>query len=48
MSANERMRLLIAEDEKNLGIVLRLTYHNISASPRRQFFNADAGFVGRF
>jgi len=33
---------------KNLGIVLRLTYHNISASPRRQFFNADAGFVGRF
>ena len=33
---------------KHVGIVLRLTYHNISADPRRQFFNADAGLVGRF
>ncbi|MGE5414186.1 MAG: outer membrane beta-barrel protein [Syntrophomonadaceae bacterium] len=33
---------------KNFGVVLRLTYHNISADPRRQFFNADAGLVGRF
>lgn len=33
---------------KNLAVVLRFTYHNVSASPRRQFFNADAGFVGRF
>ncbi len=33
---------------KNVGIVLRLTYHNIAAHPRRQFFNADAGLVGRF
>ena len=32
----------------HVGIVLRLTYHNISAAPRRQFFNADAGLVGRF
>ena len=32
---------------KHVGIVLRLTYHNISADPRRQFFNADAGLVGR-
>ncbi len=31
-----------------LSLVLRLTYHNISADPRRQFFNADAGFVARF
>ncbi len=33
---------------KNLGLVLRLTYHNIAAHPTRQFFNADAGLVGRF
>jgi hypothetical protein len=34
---------------KNFGIVLRFTYHNIMADPlRRQFFNADAGVVGRF
>ncbi len=33
---------------KHLEIVLRLTYHNISADPRRQFFNADAGLVARF
>ena len=33
---------------KHVGIVLRLTYHNISADHRRQFFNADAGLVGRF
>lgn len=33
---------------KPLSIVLRLTYHNISADPRRQFFNADAGLVARF
>ena len=33
---------------KNLGLVLRFAYHNISADPRRQFFNADAGFVAKF
>ena len=33
---------------KNFGIVLRLTYHYLFADPRRQFFNADAGIVGRF
>ncbi|HTY43096.1 MAG TPA: outer membrane beta-barrel protein [Thermoanaerobaculia bacterium] len=33
---------------KGFAIVLRLTYHNISSSPSRQFFNADAGLVGRF
>jgi hypothetical protein len=32
----------------HLAVVLRLTYHNISAAPRRQFFNAQAGLVGRF
>jgi hypothetical protein len=32
----------------NLSIVLRLTYHYITAHPTRQFFNADAGFVARF
>lgn len=33
----------------NFAVVLRLTYHNISADPtRRQFFNAELGFVGRF
>lgn len=33
---------------KNLSVVLRLAYHNVSAHPHRQFFNADAGFVARF
>ena len=33
---------------RNLGVVLRLTYHNIAAHPHRQFFNADAGLVARF
>ena len=33
---------------KNAYIVLRLTYHYIFADPRREFFNADAGFVARF
>jgi len=33
---------------KAVAIVLRLTYHNISSSPSRQFFNADAGLVARF
>jgi hypothetical protein len=34
---------------KNFGVVLRFTYHNVMADPlRRQFFNADAGLVGRF
>ena len=33
---------------KNLAVVLRFTYHNVSAHPHRQFFNADAGLVGRF
>ncbi|HKD18755.1 MAG TPA: outer membrane beta-barrel protein [Thermoanaerobaculia bacterium] len=33
---------------KNAGIVLRLTYHYLFATPRRQFFNAAAGLVGRF
>jgi hypothetical protein len=33
---------------KNFGIVGRLTYHNVSAHPHRQFVNADAGLVARF
>ncbi len=33
---------------KNLGLVLRFTYHNAATSPHRQFFNADAGLVARF
>jgi len=33
---------------QNLSVVLRFTYHNVAASPRRQFFNADAGLVARF
>lgn len=33
---------------KNASIVLRLTYHYLFADPRREFFNADAGFVARF
>ncbi len=32
----------------HLSIVLRITYHNVSAHPHRQFFNADAGFVAKF
>lgn len=30
------------------GIVLRLTYHNVSATPHRQFLNANTGVVIRF
>lgn len=33
---------------KNLAIVLRLTYHNISAHPHREFLNADGGLLVRF
>lgn len=33
---------------KNLAIVLRLTYHNFSAHPHREFLNADGGLVVRF
>ena len=33
---------------RKLSLVLRLTYHNITAHPHRQFLNADAGFVARF
>jgi Outer membrane protein beta-barrel domain len=33
---------------KQLGLVLRFTYHNVSAHPHRQFLNADAGVVFRF
>jgi hypothetical protein len=33
---------------KNVGIVLRLTYHNVAAHPHRQFVNADTGLVVRF
>jgi hypothetical protein len=33
---------------KNASIVLRFTYHNVSAHPHRQFFNAAAGVVGKF
>jgi hypothetical protein len=33
---------------KNFAIVLRITYHNIMASQRREFVNADAGFVAKF
>lgn len=33
---------------ERLSLVLRFTYHNISAHPHRQFINADAGFVARF
>lgn len=32
----------------NVGIVVRLTYHNVSAHPHRQFLNTDAGVVVRF
>ncbi len=33
---------------KNVALVIRLTYHNVSAHPHRQFFNADGGVVVRF
>ncbi len=33
---------------QRLSLVLRFTYHNISAHPHRQFINADGGFVTRF
>jgi hypothetical protein len=33
---------------KQVGLVLRLTYHNVSAHPHRQFVNADGGVVFRF
>ena len=33
---------------RNVGLVLRLTYHYLFATPRREFFNAEAGVVGRF
>jgi hypothetical protein len=33
---------------KNLSVVIRLTYHNLSAHPHRQFLNADGGVVYRF
>jgi hypothetical protein len=33
---------------KHVALVIRLTYHNISAHPHRQFVNANAGLVARF
>jgi outer membrane protein with beta-barrel domain len=33
---------------RNVGVDLRLTYHNISAHPHRQFVNADVGATWRF
>jgi hypothetical protein len=33
---------------RQLGLVLRFTYHNVSAHPHRQFVNADGGVVFRF
>ncbi|MEP6993586.1 MAG: outer membrane beta-barrel protein [Acidobacteriota bacterium] len=33
---------------KNFGVVARLTYHNVSAHPHRQFVNLDAGVLARF
>jgi hypothetical protein len=33
---------------KSAGIVLTLTYHNVSATPHRQFLNANTGAVIRF
>ena len=32
----------------HLGVVLRFTYHNVSAHPHRQFVTADGGAVFRF
>jgi hypothetical protein len=33
---------------KQVGLVLRFTYHNIAAHPHRQFIAADGGAVFRF
>jgi Outer membrane protein beta-barrel domain len=33
---------------KQVGVVLRFTYHNVSAHPHRQFVTADGGAVFRF
>lgn len=33
---------------KNLNVVGRLTYHNVSAHPHRQWVNLDAGLAARF
>jgi hypothetical protein len=33
---------------KNLGLVGRVTYHNVSAHPHRQWVNVDAGVAARF
>ena len=33
---------------KNVSLVARLTYHNVSAHPHRQFVNVDGGVVARF
>ena len=33
---------------KNVAIVGRVTYHNVSANPHRQFLNADVGLEARF
>jgi hypothetical protein len=33
---------------EHLSIVLRVTYHNLLATPHRQFLNAAAGLVARF
>ena len=33
---------------KNFSLVVRLTYHNVSAHPHRQFVNFDGGLVARF
>jgi hypothetical protein len=33
---------------KHASVVLRFTYHNISAHPHRQFFNAAVGLEGKF
>lgn len=33
---------------KNLAVVIRLTYHNVSAHPHRQFLTGDGGVLYRF
>ena len=33
---------------KDGAIVIRVTYHNVAATPHRQFMNADVGLVWRF
>lgn len=33
---------------RNLGLVARATYHNVSAHPHRQFLTLNAGVVARF